>query len=141
MSLRTYDSRKVLISLGSHSVSEYADGSFISIEAHGEGVGKKVGADGEVIRSLDPDHTATVTITLLQQSPTVPFCQDMYQRDQLDGSGTFPILIKDMKGGLIFSAQDAWVQSVPTREFAIESTNREVVIDCGDVEWDGEMTA
>ena len=54
--LRTYDSRKVLISLGSHSVSEYADGSFVSIEAHGDGVEKKVGADGEVIRSIDPDE-------------------------------------------------------------------------------------
>jgi hypothetical protein len=64
----------------------------------------------------------------------------MYQRDQIDGSGVFPILIKDMKGGLVFSAQDAWVMSVPTREFAIESTNREVVIDCGDVEWGGELT-
>ena len=138
--LRTYDSRKVLVSLGSHSAREFADGSFITIEAHGDGVTKKVGADGEVIRSIDPDHTATITLNVLQQSPTVPFCQDMYQRDQIDGSGVFPVLIKDLKGGLIFSAKDAWVQTVPTREFAIESTNREITIDCGDVEWGGELT-
>jgi len=139
--VRTYDSRKVLISLGPHSVSEYADGSFITIEAHGEGVQKKVGADGEVTRSIDPDHTATITITVLQQSPTVPFCQDMFGRDRADGSGVFPVLVKDLKGGLVFSAEYAWVQNIPTREFAIESTEREITIDCGDVEWTGELTA
>jgi len=33
------------------------------------------------------------------------------------------------------------VQTVPNREFAIESTDREITIDCGDVEWGGELTS
>jgi hypothetical protein len=93
--LRTYDSRKVLISLGSHSVTGYSDGSFINIEPNGDGVIKVVGCDGEIIRSIDPDGTANLTLTLLQQSPTLAFCQKIYDRDRVDGSGVFPVLNKE----------------------------------------------
>ena len=136
--LRTYDSRKVLLSLGSHSVTGYANGSFVTIEPNGDGVIKKVGADGEIIRSIDPDGTSNLTITVLQQSPTVAFCQKMYDKDRVDGSGVFPVLIKDLKGGLVFSCQDAWVTTPMTREFANEAPDREISIHCGDVEYDGE---
>ena len=56
------------------------------------------------------------------------------------GDGTFPVLVKDMKGGLIYSAKDGWVVKPPDREFGKESTDREIEIDCGDAEWKGENT-
>ena len=136
--VKTYDPKKVLISLGSHSVSGYSDGTFISIEPHGEGVTKKVGADGEVVRSIDPDETATVTITLLQSSPTVPFCQQQYNKDRATGEGLFPVLIKDLKGGLVFAAEEAWIVNTPSREFGKEDSDREIEIACGDSTWEGE---
>ena len=136
--LKTYDSRKVLISLGSHNVTGYSDDSFVSIEPNGDGVVKKVGCDSEVIRSIDPDDTANMTLTLLQQSPTISFCQKMYDRDRADGTGTFSVLVKDLKGGLIFSAQDAWVVTPMTRDFAKEAPDREISIQCGAVEYSGE---
>jgi hypothetical protein len=136
--LKTYDPKKVLISLGPHSVSGCSDGTFVSIEANGDGISKKVGCDGEVVRSIDPDGSAKVTITVLQTSPTVAYCQKQYDKDKATGSGTFPVLVKDMKGGLIFSAQDGWVVKPPTREFGKESADREIEIDCGDATWSGE---
>ncbi len=48
--VKTYDPKKVLISFGSHSVSGYSDGTFVSIEASGDGISKKVGCDGENIQ-------------------------------------------------------------------------------------------
>jgi len=138
--LRTYDPKKVLVSLGTHSVTGYSDGTFVTAEASGDGTSKKVGCDGEVIRSIDPDGTGKVTLTVHQQSPTVAFCQRMYDRDRNGNDGTFPILIRDLRGGLLFSARDAWVVKPPTREFGKESADREIEIDCGDVEWKGENT-
>ena len=41
--LKTYNPKLILISLGSHSVSGYSDGSFVNIVADGEGVTKKPG--------------------------------------------------------------------------------------------------
>ena len=136
--MHTYDPKKVLISLGSHSVAGYSDSTFVTIEPHGDGTAKKVGADGEVIRTVSHDKTATITLTLLQSSLTVAFCQAMYDKDQSTGEGFFPILIKDLKGGLVFAAQDAWVVNSPGREFAKEDSDREIEIATGEATWGGE---
>jgi hypothetical protein len=139
--MKTYDPKQVLIALGPHIVTGYADGTFISIEPHGDGIVKKVGGDGEVVRTINPDDTATVTITVLQSSPTVAYCQAQHDKDRATGDGTFPVLIKDMKGGLIFDAQDGWVTNSPTREFGMEDANREIEIATGRATWEGEATA
>jgi len=129
--VKTYDPKKVLVSLGSHMVTGYADGTFVNIAYNGEGIGTVVGADGEVSRYIDPDRTANVTITVKQTSPTVDFCQRMHDKDLVTGEGILPILIKDMRGGLIFSANDSWVVKPPDREYGKDIANREIVIACG----------
>ena len=129
--VKTYNCKEVLISFGSHAVSGYADDSYVSIEPNGGGITKKVGCDGEVIRSIDPDSTAKVKVTIHVQSPTVAWAQKQYDKDRDTGDGTFPVLIKDLKGGLVFSAQEAWVVKPPNREFGKEAPNREIEIDCG----------
>lgn len=139
MSLKTYNPKQVLISAGNHSVSGYSDGSFVSIEANGDGITKKVGCDGEVVRSIDPDATAKIKITVLMQSPTIAWAQQQYDKDRETGEGTFPLLIKDLKGGLIFSASDAWVVKPPSREFGKDMPDREIEIDCGECTFEGEV--
>ena len=135
MPMTTYDPKKVLISLGSHSVTGYSDGTFVGIEPNGDGIASKTGCDGEKVRSIDPDKSATVTLTLLQTSPTVAWCQKQYDKDRNTGDGTFPILVKDMKGGLIFSAADSWIVNAPSREFGKESSDREITIETGEASW------
>jgi hypothetical protein len=135
--VQTYDPKRVSIALGSHVVSGYAEGSFVTIEPGGDGTSKTVGADGEVVRSIDPDNTSTVTITLLQTSRTVKFAQDQYDRDQANGNGMFPVLVRDNRGGLVFSAAQAWVTNRPSREFAKEAGEREIVIETGVAVWGG----
>ena len=135
---KTYDPKKVLISFGSHAVTGTAEDSFVSIEPSGDGITKKVGCDGEVVRSIDPDRTAKITLTVLIQSPTVAWAQQQFDRDRETGSGTFPVQIKDLKGGLIFSASEAWIVKPPSREFGKEAPNREIEIDTGNATWEGE---
>ena len=134
--VKTYDPRLLLISLGSHIVTGYADGTFLNIEAHGDGVGKQVGADGETVRSIDPDETATLTMTLRWDSPTVAFAKQQYDKDRAtSGGGMFPVLVKDMKGGLVFSAEDGWIDNSPSREFGKELSDREIIIETGKSKW------
>jgi hypothetical protein len=123
-----------------HVVSGYSDGTFVGIEPAGDGITKKTGCDGEIVRSIDPDKSATVTVTVQQTSPTVASCQNQYDKDRSTGNGTFPILVKDMKGGLIFAAQDAWVVNAPSREFGKEDADREIEIATGEATWSGEAT-
>lgn len=130
--LKTYNSKEVLIALGSHSVTGYADDSFVTIEPNGDGIMKKIGCDGEVARAISPDGTYKVKVALLQTSPTNSFLQNKYDLDRQTGDGTFPVLIKDLKGGLIFSADAAWVVKPPSRAYGKDTNNREWEIDTGD---------
>ena len=130
-----YDPRQLMIALGSHIPTAFPDGTFINIERHGEGVRKIVGADGTVARSVDPDRTATVTFTIRWDSDTATWAQNQYDLDNETGNGVFPILIKDLRGGLVFSAEEAWVEQPPSDEFALEMSNREIVLATGYATW------
>ena len=54
-SVKTYNSRLVTVALGTHSVTGFADDSFITVEPLGDGVTSKSGCDGEVARAVDPN--------------------------------------------------------------------------------------
>lgn len=130
--LKTYSAKEVLIALGSHAVTGYADDSFVTIEPNGDGIMKKIGCDGEVVRAISPDATYKVKIALLQTSPTNSFLQEKYNLDMQTGEGTFPVLIKDLKGGMIFSSDYGWVLKPPSRAYGKDTNNREWEIDTGD---------
>ena len=136
----TYDPSQVLGSLGDHSVRGYSDGTFVNIEFEGDGITSKTGADGEVVRSIDPNRTATLTITVQQTSPTVAFCQQKYDLDRAtSGGGMFPVVYKDLKSGMLFSAEHAWVQKPPAREYGRQDTDRTIVISTGPCTFTGEV--
>ena len=94
-------------------------------DTNGDGVTKKVGCDGEIVRSISPDDTYIVKITVLQTSDTNSFLQERFAEDRQTGDGMFPILIKDLKGGMVFSTDAAWPIKPASRGFGKESTNRE----------------
>ena len=130
--IKTYNPKAVLIALGSHIVTGYADDSFISIEPAGDGTSKKTGCDGEIVRSLSTDHSSVVKITLLQTSDSNSHLQAEYNRDQQTGDAIFPIMVQDLKGGLLFSADQAWVPKPAVRGFGKESNNREWELHTGE---------
>lgn len=132
--VKTYNPKQVTIALGSHIVSGYADDSFINIESNSDGVTKMVGCDGEVVRSISPDETFTVSLSVLQQTATNSFLQKKLDEDRKTGDGMFPILIKDLKGGMVFSAESAWVVKPAARGYGKESSNREWEIHTGAAE-------
>lgn len=127
----TYDAKKVIAVLGSHTVTGYADDSFLVIEPKGEGILAKSGCDGEVARAIDPDRRVSIKISLLQNSVTNAWLQAMHNKDVKTGEGTFPVLIKDLRGGLILSADTAWVLKAPSRTFGKDTNNREWTIETG----------
>lgn len=132
--VRTYNPKEVSISLGSHLVTGYADDSFITIDPNGDGVTKKVGCDGEIVRSVSPDKTYIVKLAVLQQSDTNSFLQNCYAQDIATGDAMFPLLIKDLKGNMVFSAEAAWVVRPASRGYGRESANREWEIHTGEAD-------
>ena len=147
--IKTYNPKEVTIAAGSHIVTGFAGGPlanaarnlgmtvygcdpFISIEANGDGITKKVGCDGEIVRAVSPDNTFKVNITLLQTSDSNTFFSEMCDRDLDTGDGMFPLLIKDLKGGLVFSTEAAWCMKKAAVTRGKETNNREWELDTGD---------
>lgn len=129
--VKTYNPREVIVTLGTHVVSGYADDSFITIEEKGDGVTSKTGCDGEVVRAVDPCEQYSVKIALLQYSATSAFLHTQYSKDKKTGDGSFPILVKDLKGGFIFSADECWVTKQPSRTYGKTDNNREWTLETG----------
>lgn len=109
MGMKTYNPKKVTCSLGSHIVSGYADDSMITIDFASEGTSYVVGADGEIVRSIDPAEIYTLKLAVQQTSTTNTYLQKMFDKDRKNGTGTFSVNIKDILGKEKFSGEVAWV--------------------------------
>ena len=133
--VKTYNSRQVIITFGTHAVSGLADDSFVTIEEKGEGVLSKTGCDGEIARAVDPNKQYTVKLALLQMSDTAKWLRAMYKKDKTTGDGLFPILVKDLRGGVVFSADNAWVQKQPSWVRGKDTNNQEWSIETGEGEF------
>lgn len=126
----TYNPKKVTCALGNHIASGFADDSFISIEYSGDGTSAVTGADGEVVRSIDPSKNYTVKIAVQQNSRTNAYLKKMYDKDQADGSGTFGININDLVGKEKFVASVGWVTKPASWVRGKAQNNREWEIAC-----------
>lgn len=73
--IKTYNPKEVTMALDSHIISGYADDSFLTIEPSGDGITKRVGCDGEIVRSISPDDTFVLKFTVLQTSESNSFLQ------------------------------------------------------------------
>lgn len=131
MKIGTYNPKKVTCAFGSHIVDGYAEDSFISVELGGDGTTTVVGADGEIVRSIDPSDMYTIKLTLLQTSPTNNFLYKQYERDKATSDGFFPVIIKDLLGGDKFACDMAWVAKPAPFNRNKASTSREWEITCG----------
>lgn len=129
--IKTYNPKEVTVSCGSHIVEGFADDSFITIEFNGDGITKKVGCDGEIARAVSPDDTFKVKIVLLQTSDSSAYFSQMADLDRDTGEGMFPILIKDLKGGQVFSTEAAWVVKKSPLNRGKDTNNREWELDTG----------
>lgn len=127
----TYIPGKVVAAFGSHIMTGYADDSFINIEPSGDGTTMKVGCDNSVNRSISPNKAFTIKVALQQNSPTNDFFQERYDMDQEEGTGHFPIIIKDLMGDEQFTSDLAWVAKPAAWGRGKEATNREWEIHCG----------
>lgn len=127
----TYNPRKVTVTLGGiHNVSGYSDDSFVSIEPQSSGVAHNIGADGEVVRSIDPNDLYVLKLKLQQTSATNQWLQNQYDKDMQTGRGTFSALIKDLLGGEQFSAGYCWVAKPAKWERGKNQKEREWQITC-----------
>lgn len=129
MSVRTYDPSHVSMFFGTIEVQGFAQDAAISVEHDEDDWTLVVGVDGEGTRSKTSNLSATITVSLMQSSPTNDLLNAARILDQQTpgGSGGSPLLIKDNSGTTLFSAATCWIQKPPTAELNREATTREWV--------------
>lgn len=112
--VKTYDSKKVIVTFGSINITGFDEGTFINVETQGDGISAIVGCDQEVVRSIPPDSILKkITITLLQSSDSNDKLSLIHDADNQSGYGLLPLIIKDLSGRSMLKASQAWIMKKP----------------------------
>lgn len=133
MALSTYSPKDVLITLaGLHTVSGYADGTFVRVTKDMKPFTKVRAMDGEMSRMYSEDSGYRVELTLMQSSSTNNILSMLYNIDTATRIGKFPLFIKDSLGQSSFMAGTAWIEEIPELSFGSGMETRTWVFGCSD---------
>lgn len=124
MPVSNYDPGKVAVIVGAKILSGYSDDAQVSIERMTATFAESVGSDGHVTRSASRDYRGTITVTLMQSSPSNDDLTALALADELNGSGMFPVIVRDASGTTICSGDAAWVTQIASAEFGRSISNR-----------------
>lgn len=128
MGLKTFDPKKVALTMGGIIITGYADGTFVVVEKVEDAFSETVGPDGEVTRVASNNPLIIVTITLQQSSDSNSLLSALHQLDIKSGKGVVPFALKDLGGDTTVLGGKAYIRKFPNIEFSKEVTNREWVI-------------
>lgn len=121
MSVRAYNPKNVIVSVGGVQISGFIDGEFILIARETDDTADSVGTDGEISVVLMNDSRHTATLTLAQTS------QGNGILTALISSGpsltTFAFLVQDL-GGTTFVLGTAWIQRAADFGFSRDISER-----------------
>ncbi len=130
--MRHYDPDQVTVSFAGIVAKGFADGEFVAIEQPENSFDFVVGTDGEMSRSKTGRRDATVTIKLMQTSPTNDQFSAILRADleQPGGAGVGALMIRDRLGRALYRADAAFIQKAPDVSFDRTATAREWVFVC-----------
>lgn len=126
---KTYNPKKVAVICGPFEIKGFSDGSMVSIAMNEDQWSLQMGTDGEGTRSKSNNHSAQITISLMQTSDSNGVLQAFWNSDRLTDGGVFPFYIKDNSGRSIWAAEQAWVKKQPDAALEREAGAREWVLE------------
>jgi hypothetical protein len=129
-----YDPGRVSVVWNGILITGFSSGTFVSAEREVETFTKDTGADGLVTRVRSRNKSGTVTLTLSPSSPANDLLSALHKQDEDFGTGYGELLIKDLNGTTLLSAEKSWIQKWPNVEQADEVSPREWMIDCAELE-------
>ena len=133
MALKTYDPKQVSIVIGARPISGFADGEFIRVERNNDSWAYSTGADGEGTRVKSNDRSGRVTVILASTSESNGYLSELVIADELSGTGTIPVLIRDSSGNDLHACENAWCVKMPSASYDKAATNREWIFETNDL--------
>lgn len=121
MSMRTYDPKANVVTLGNLILQGFAENKFLSAKRVTDTFSDQVGCSGEVARSLSNDRRGEIEFTTVAFSPTNDLLSDLAQLDELTGQGVGAFQLQDFNGTTLLHAPNAWITRYPDTELAKEA--------------------
>lgn len=127
--MQTWDPLKNPITVGSHTVKGYGEGTYITATFNEAQWIIRIGADGTPTRTRNANRSGKITITLQRESKSNTYLVALAKLDYASALGVVPLLVKDNNNTANKSfvlAEQAWIEKMPDFERAKES---------GDIVW------
>lgn len=125
----SYNPKDLIVTVGGVPLSGFAPDESITIERNEANVSLRTGASGEGVRSINPNRSGTISITLMASSASNDTLNALARADELAGRGQAPLLIKDGGGRTLVAATSVWVQTEPPIGYGSEPRDREWVLE------------
>ncbi len=133
---KDYDPKKVTITVGSHILEGFADGTFVTVSRTNQTWTVKSGASGEHARAKSNDRSGTIELTLMQTSASNDFLSLLMALDESSASGgKLPFTLLDAHGKTAVGAAEAWIRQPPSVEYGKELGDRVWTLEAGDIEF------
>ena len=130
----TYNPKKNIIIYGAKQLTGFAEDDMITIKPLGDGMQIFSGADGEVGRSIDPNSTYDVTVSLATSSKSNDYLSNCFNKDRKTGNNMLPLIIKDLSGSTLFFAKQAWIKNFPESKRGRKISNQDWTFNTGQVD-------
>ena len=130
----TYNPKKNIIIYGAKQLTGFAEDDMITIKPLGDGMQIFSGADGEVGRSIDPNSTYEVTVSLATSSKSNDYLSNCFNKDRKTGNDMLPLIIKDLSGSTLFFAKQAWIKNFPESKRGRKISNQDWTFNTGQVD-------
>lgn len=117
MGVLTFNPENVVVLLGGIPLKGFGPETFIKIAYNEDSVALKVGNDGAAIRSLNPNRSATIELTVLEGSLADLELNALWLADRASGAGAVPFAVNDPASGTSHAAETAWVKKPPETSY------------------------
>jgi len=133
---RVYDVNRVSLTFKGIPIEEFADGDAMVAEYDEDDFVVAQGSHGSVLRAVKHNNVVTLTVRLMQGSPSNAYLSQQSKVDRLTGGGIGSLMMKDLLGQDLLSGPFAWVMKPAAMGMATEPGEREWVFQVSNAEMD-----
>lgn len=133
MPVSTYNPGAISVIVGAKILSGWSDDAQVTIERDSDLWNDSVSADGDVVRGKNIDRRGKITLQLMQSSASNDDLTALALADELNGSGMFPVIVRDGSGTTVATSAQSWIMKNAATSFGRSIASREWTIRCADL--------
>lgn len=120
-SVVTCSASDVILTLGGYTITGW---DVFSLQRRVKGFTPVYGIRGKNTRVQNVDTSATLTITLIETSPSNDVLSAIHELDLENGTARIALMLKDNSGNSVFNSAEAYITGYPTVSYSGEFTYR-----------------